>query len=66
MERGERDRLIGELHSAGARLGAAQRAFLAAVGALAGEGIPWRDQGVRDLPHFLSVRFGMSLWRAHR
>ena len=26
----------------------------------------WRDSGCRDLPHWLSIRYGISWWKAHR
>ncbi len=26
----------------------------------------WRDSGARDLPHWLSIRYGMSWWKADR
>ena len=45
--------------------GAANRAMLAAIPAVeAAE--PWLCDGARDLPHWLSMRYGISYWRARR
>lgn len=53
---------IDEVH---ARLGHAQRELLALI-AEVDRREAWRDAGARDTAHWLSMRYGISGWKAHR
>lgn len=48
-----------------ARIGATERRFLLLVAALARRE-SWVDEGARDLAHLLSMRYGISCWKARR
>jgi hypothetical protein len=56
---------VAQLDAANARVGAAQREFLRTVAEVARTGA-WEEYGARDLPHFLSMRYGIAPWKAHR
>jgi hypothetical protein len=56
---------IADLDRANARVGSAHRELLRGIHAVA-HAAAWRDEGARDLPHWLSMRYGVSLWKAHR
>ena len=65
MGKGHRDRLIRELDRVNSGVGELHRCFLRLVAELE-RFEHWRDLGARDLPHVLSMRFGISMWKAHR
>jgi hypothetical protein len=46
-------------------IGAAQAALLQVIAEVERREA-WRDSGARDLPHWLSIRYGMSWWKARR
>jgi hypothetical protein len=56
---------MAAIDAAHARTCAAQRELLALI-ADADRGAIWRDSGARDTAHWLSIRFGLSWWKAHR
>jgi hypothetical protein len=56
---------MAAIDAAHARTCAAQRDLLALI-ADADRGGIWRDSGARDTAHWLSIRFGLSWWKAHR
>jgi Domain of unknown function (DUF222) len=53
------------LDAAHAAIGAAHATFLERVRE-ADRSERWRREGARDLAHWLSMRYGMSAWKAHR
>lgn len=53
------------MDDAHARIGAAERELLRLV-ARADRLDSWREEGARDLAHFLSIRYGISYWKARR
>jgi Domain of unknown function (DUF222) len=55
-------RAVDEAH---ALLGAAHRELLSSIGRLV-RSEAWREQGARDPAHFLSIRYGLSDWKARR
>lgn len=57
--------LIEGIDAAHAEVGAAERHLLALV-ALVDRAEAWRDSGARDLAHWLSMRYGISSWKARR
>jgi hypothetical protein len=59
------DRLIGGLDAFNARVSASQRGFLALL-AEADERELWREEGARDMAHWVSMRYGISWWKADR
>jgi hypothetical protein len=63
----ERDRqaLIRDIDSVHARVSAAQRQLLELV-AEGDRAEVWRDSGARDLPAWLAIRYGVSVWKARR
>jgi hypothetical protein len=62
---GRRDTIVEELDAANAEVARAQRAFLRVV-ADASPLELWREDGARDLAHWLSMRYGISSWKARR
>ena len=57
--------VVSALDAAHARVGAAQRRMLALL-ARADGAEAWVDQGARDMAHFVSIRYGISAWKARR
>jgi hypothetical protein len=57
--------LIGGLDAVPAHISESQRAFLALL-ADAERAEIWRDEGARDMAHFVSMRYGISWWKADR
>jgi hypothetical protein len=57
--------LIAAMDEAHAYLGRAQRGLLALI-VQADRCELWRNDGARDLAHWLSMRYGISSWKAHR
>ncbi|HET9722429.1 MAG TPA: DUF222 domain-containing protein, partial [Actinomycetota bacterium] len=57
--------VIDALDDAHARVGAAQRDLLELI-AQADRGEAWVDQGARDMAHWVSIRYGVSCWKARR
>ena len=55
-------RVADELHR---HIGAAQAALLGVVAEVDRREV-WRDSGARDLAHWLSIRYGLSWWKADR
>jgi hypothetical protein len=55
-------RVADELHR---HIGAAQAALLGVI-AEVDRREAWRDSGARDLAHWLSIRYGLSWWKADR
>jgi uncharacterized protein DUF222/HNH endonuclease len=50
---------------ANVQMGRAQRRFLSAIAEIDRDEL-WRDQGARDTAHWISMRYGISGWRARR
>jgi hypothetical protein len=59
------DELIEGIDACHARVGDAQRAMLACI-ARGDRRELWRDWGARDMAHWLSMRYGISQWKARR
>jgi hypothetical protein len=59
------DALVDAIDAAHARMSEAKRDLLGLV-ARVDRAWAWRDSGARDLAHWLSMRFGISLWKARR
>ena len=59
------EHLIEALDRAHERLGRAQRDLLGVLGQLEGTGA-WAGHGARDGAHWVSMRYGVSMWKAHR
>lgn len=59
------DAIVGELDAANEEVSAAHRKFLRAL-AQADRAEVWLDRGARDMAHFVSMRYGVSWWRAER
>jgi hypothetical protein len=57
--------VIAALDEANAAVAQAQRAFLLLVHEASALEV-WRDDGARDLAHWLSIRYGISAWKARR
>jgi hypothetical protein len=59
--------LVAALDAANERVARAQRDLLRLVQhAAAGDDDLWRDDGARDLGHWLSMRYGISVWKTNR
>jgi hypothetical protein len=59
------DPFVQALDAANARVGVAHRELLSAIAEVDRiEG--WRDQGARDVAHWLAMRYGVSEWKARR
>ena len=56
---------IASADAANARVGSAQRELLAAIAEI-DRTSAWEDQGARDLAHWVSIRYGISHWKACR
>jgi hypothetical protein len=56
---------MGGLDAVHAHISESQRAFLALL-ADAERAEIWRDEGARDMAHFVSMRYGISWWKADR
>lgn len=56
---------VDALDRVNARVGAAQLEMLQAIAAVE-DAQAWREDGARDLPHWLGMRYGVSLWKTHR
>jgi Domain of unknown function (DUF222)/HNH endonuclease len=59
------DRTIEQLDGAHAEVSSAHRRFLRTL-AEADRAEIWLDRGARDMAHFVSMRYGVSWWRAER
>ena len=59
------DGLVGVADALHRHIAAAQLALLEVIAQLDRRG-SWRDSGARDLPHWLSIRYGISWWKADR
>jgi hypothetical protein len=59
------DGLVAVADALHQRIAAAQLALLEVIAHLDRRGA-WRDSGARDLPHWLSIRYGISWWKADR
>jgi len=57
--------LLAAMDEAHRRIGAAHRELLSLIDK-ADELSIWRNDGARDLGHWLSIRYGISSWKAHR
>jgi len=57
--------LIDELDAANADVARAYRRLFHAIAAVGDVG-SWHDDGARDLAHWLSMRYGISTWKADR
>ncbi len=57
--------MVMAIDAAHARVGRAQRELLSLVADMDGTGA-WREDGARDLAHWLSMRYGISAWKAQR
>lgn len=57
--------LVEATDAAHARMGRAQRELLALVAEVDRTGA-WEHDGARDAAHWLSMRYGISTWKAHR
>jgi hypothetical protein len=59
------DGLISVADALNRHISAAQVALLRVIAEVDGRRA-WRDSGARDLAHWLSIRYGMSWWKADR
>ncbi|MGH2539268.1 MAG: DUF222 domain-containing protein [Actinomycetota bacterium] len=59
------DGLIGVADALNRHIAAAQAALLGVIAEVDRRGA-WRDSGARDLAHWLSIRYGISWWKADR
>ena len=59
------DGLIGVADALSRHIAAAQTALLGVIAEVDRRGA-WRDSGARDLAHWLSIRYGISWWKADR
>jgi hypothetical protein len=59
------EHLLGEIDAAHAELGRAHERFLQLVAEVERAGV-WADDGARDLPQWLWMRYGISDWKARR
>jgi Domain of unknown function (DUF222)/HNH endonuclease len=59
------DALIGIADALNRHIASAQAAMLGVVADIERRG-SWRDSGARDLAHWLSIRYGVSWWKADR
>jgi len=59
------DGLIHVADALNRHISSAQAALLGAIAEVDRRGA-WRDSGARDLPHWLSIRYGISWWKADR
>jgi hypothetical protein len=59
------DGLIGVADALNRHIAAAQVALFGVIAEVDRRGA-WRDSGARDLAHWLSIRYGMSWWKADR
>jgi hypothetical protein len=57
--------LVQAIDAAHERVGSAHRELLSLIGEV-DRRRAWRDQGARDTAHWLSMRYGISSWKAHR
>ena len=57
--------LIAVADALNGHIAAAQTALLDVIAEIDRRGA-WRDSGARDLPHWISIRYGMSWWKADR
>jgi hypothetical protein len=57
---------VRAIDDANAAVARAQRQLLRLVAEAATAAEVWRDDGARDLAHWLSMRYGISSWKAHR
>jgi hypothetical protein len=59
-------RLVAAIDAANAAVACAQRELLHLIGEAKQLDDLWRDDGARDLAHWLSIRYGVSAWKASR
>ncbi len=59
------DQLIGAIDAVHARISCAQRELFCLIGEV-DRRETWRDEGARDTAHWLSMRYGISGWKARR
>jgi hypothetical protein len=59
------DALIGVADALNRHIAAAQVALLEVIAEIDRRGA-WRDSGARDLAHWISIRYGVSWWKADR
>jgi hypothetical protein len=59
------DELLADAMATHARIGRDERALLRRIAEMDERGV-WEDSGARDYPHFLSMRLGISPWKARR
>jgi len=57
--------LVAAADAANARMGAANLELLGLIAEIDRAGA-WEDDGARDLAHWVSMRYGISAWKAHR
>jgi hypothetical protein len=57
--------LLGSTDGAWTSVGRAQRRLLDLLREV-GRREVWRADGAQDLPHWVSMRYGVSAWKAHR
>jgi Domain of unknown function (DUF222)/HNH endonuclease len=60
-----REQSIARADAANARVGAAQRDLLSAIGEI-DRMSAWEGDGARDLAHWVSIRYGISQWKGCR
>ncbi len=60
-----REDLVAAADAANAHAGSAQRDLLGLIAEIDRSGA-WQDDGARDVAHWVSMRYGISAWRAHR
>lgn len=62
---GDSSELVEAMDAAHVRVSAAERELFGLIAEI-DRAESWRDRGARDTVHFLSMRYGISLWKAHR
>ena len=65
LSAGDPSEVVAALDQANAAVAQAQRSFLRLVHDASALEV-WRDDGARDLAHWLSIRYGISGWKARR
>jgi hypothetical protein len=62
---GDADALVGELDAVHRRLASDERDLLRLIAKADARNV-WRETGARDMASWLSIRYGITAWKAHR
>ncbi|MBI2236977.1 MAG: DUF222 domain-containing protein [Actinobacteria bacterium] len=65
LDDGSNEALIQGIDACHSHISAGQRELFRLIAEADRRGL-WRDSGARDMAHFLSIRHGISEWKAHR